>query len=231
GTGDRMYRTGDLVRFTAQGELEFLGRIDRQVKIRGFRVELGEIETVLSGMPDVREVCVVASGEGPDTRIIAYLVAPAFDAARIGETMRERCRAKLPAYMVPSDFVLMDAFPLTVNGKVDRAKLPEPERSLDRSYVAPRSEIEEAISAIWREELLLNQVGIDENFFDVGGNSLTLVRIHQRLEGAAPRPISVIELFRHPTIRSLAAFLSEAEDGRSSIEKARERGRRRREQR
>jgi amino acid adenylation domain-containing protein len=229
-TGEKVYRSGDLVRYDAEGNLEFLGRQDRQVKIRGFRIELGEVETVLSGMPEVREACVVANVEGTDARLIAYLVAPSVDSAILRDRMRERCRARLPGYMIPSDFVAMDAFPLTPNGKVDRAKLPQPERSLQPAYVAPRTGVEETISAIWREELQLERVSVDDNFFDAGGNSLTLARIHQRLEAKALGPISVVELFRYPTIRGLAAFLNHREDRMSPVERARERGSRRREQ-
>ncbi len=227
--GERVYRTGDLVRYRTDGNLEFLARMDRQVKIRGFRVELEEIEAVLSRMPEVRGACVIVSGEGPEARMIAYLAAPAVDDAWLADQIRKQCRAKLPPYMIPSDFVRLDAFLLTPNGKVDRARLPRPKRSPDRVYEAPRSEIEETILAIWREELHLERVGIDDNFFDVGGNSLTLVRIHQRLEGEARRAVSVVELFHYPTIRSLAAFLGERESQPSAVEKARERAARRRE--
>jgi len=226
--GDRVYRSRDIVRYTPDGDLQFLGRLDNQVKIRGFRVELGEIEAVLARLSGVRHACAVLRKDVPgEERLVAYLAGASPDIARI----RVEAREKLPAYMVPSDFVVLDSLPLTTNGKIDRARLPEPSRTFDETgCVAPRNKVEAAISAIWCEELRLERVGIDENFFDIGGNSLVLVRVHGWLEKRLKAQISVVELFRYPTIRTLAAFLSERGDQQSVVEKARQRAVRRREQ-
>jgi amino acid adenylation domain-containing protein len=208
--GARMYRTGDLARWLADGSVDYLGRADHQVKIRGFRIELGEIEAALAAHPGVREAVVVARTDAPgETRLVAYLTAPG-DAAPDAAALREHLRAGLPEYMVPTAFVTMEALPLSPNGKVDRKALPAPEAKRDEAvaFVAPRDETERAIAAIWREALGVEQVGVDDNFFDLGGHSLLLVRVHGRIREALGAQVTVVELFQHPTVGALAARLA-----------------------
>jgi amino acid adenylation domain-containing protein len=224
--GARLYRTGDLVRWTADGQIEFVGRNDGQVKIRGFRVELGEIETMLRKHPGVKDVVVVARDEDSDRRLVAYVV-PAGDAPG-WEALRAFLRERLPDYMVPSAFVALDKLPLNRNGKIDRRALPAPasERQLQQELVLPRTDLERRIAEAWRMVLQVPEVGISDNFFDLGGHSLRLLQLHGLLVKALEREIPVVDLFRFPTIGSLAAHLG---DGSSAINaRARASGRRRR---
>jgi acyl-coenzyme A synthetase/AMP-(fatty) acid ligase len=176
----RLYRTGDLVRRRADGSIEYLGRADFQVKIRGFRIELGEIETVLLGHPHVRECAVVArDGEGHVKRLVAYIVPEASGGIDVTE-LRGYLRGTLPDYMVPALFVELDSFPMTANRKVDRARLPDPgglRPDLAIEYVAPRTETEAILAGIWQEFLGVERVGIDDNFFDLGGDSIRSMQI------------------------------------------------------
>lgn len=213
--GGRLYKTGDLVRHRPDGTLEFLGRVDHQVKIRGFRIELGEIESWLAQHPDVTEAIVVAREDVPgDKRLVAYVMAPAH--APTTTALRQFLRQRLPEFMVPSTFVLLDAVPLTPNGKVDRAALPPPDKArptVALTYVAPHTELEGTLTHLWRELLGLERVGTQDNFFDLGGHSLLIVRMQSRLEALLGAPISVVDLFRYPTISALAGFLA---DGRTT---------------
>jgi len=209
--GGRMYRTGDLVRWRDEGVLEFLGRIDHQVKIRGHRIELGEIERAIAESPAVREVVVVAREDVPgDKRLAAYIV-PRAEAVDV-DAMRSHLQARLPDVMVPTYFVTLSSFPLTPNGKLDRKSLPPPTTLITAAPPAqaelPAGEIEELIAGIWRDVLQLQEVGTQDNFFDLGGHSLLAVQAHRRLKKAFDRSISMTDLFRFPTIRSLAQFLS-----------------------
>ncbi len=206
--GRRMYRTGDLGRYLAEGNLEFLGRADHQVKIRGFRIELGEIESVLGGHPQVREAVVVAREDQPgDRRLVGYVV-PREAGSATGDGLREFLKERLPEHMVPSFFVVMDALPLSANGKVDRQALPAPEgRQTEARYEAPQSQAEKLIAGVWQELLKVDQVGVEDNFFDIGGHSLLLVRVHGRLEQVLQRKLALVELFQYPTIRRLAEHL------------------------
>ncbi|HEV2964303.1 MAG TPA: amino acid adenylation domain-containing protein [Candidatus Angelobacter sp.] len=224
----KVYRSGDLVRYLPDGNIEFLGRIDEQVKIRGFRIEPGEIEAALVSELNVQSACIVAHGDTPrDLRLIAYLVAKNGDILDV-ESLREQLRAKLPAYMVPSNMVVLDEFPLTSNGKIDRRRLPLPMESHDHAgYVPPKTQLEKWLATIWQEEIHIDVVGVNENFFDIGGNSLILVQIHRRLEEKMPNRVSAVDLFRYPTIRTLAAFLGEQPDQETKVDKARERAVRR----
>jgi amino acid adenylation domain-containing protein len=205
----RMYKTGDLVRWQADGKIEFLGRTDHQVKIRGFRIELGEIESVLAGHPGVREAVVVVREDHPgDRRLVAYLTAkdglPPTDSELRGLLLR-----KLPEYMVPFPFVILDALPLTPNGKVDRNALPAPQRApaqSDRSYVAPRTPLEESLAGIWAEVLRIERVGIKQNFFDLGGHSLLAVRLQARVEKELGRKLPLAAFFLTPTVEGLASL-------------------------
>ncbi len=212
--GERMYRTGDLARRLPEGDVEILGRLDFQIKIRGVRVELGEIEAALHTHPAVAEA-VVATHEAAagGRRLAAYLVPAAGAADRdltAGE-LRRYLAERLPEAMVPAAFVTLAALPLTRNGKVDRRALPAPgaERPhLESAYVAPRTPGERAIGAVWQAVLGQERIGIHDNFFDLGGNSLLLVDIEGRLREALGREVPIAEIFRNPTIHGLARALA-----------------------
>jgi amino acid adenylation domain-containing protein len=204
--GERLYKTGDLARYRADGIIEYLGRIDHQVKIRGFRIELAEIEAVLSQHPKVRECAILAKCD----RLIAYAVLHPGETLTVSE-LRNYLAEKLPEYMVPSALVTLDEMPLTVNGKVERQALPAPESlrpELEVAYVAPQTELEQIIATIWQEVLHLEKVGIYDNFFDLGGHSLLIVQVHSRLQARLERNISMVEMFKYPTIELLAKHLS-----------------------
>ncbi|MBV7340168.1 amino acid adenylation domain-containing protein [Chloroflexi bacterium TSY] len=231
GSSKRLYRTGDLARFLPDGNIQFLGRADHQVKLRGFRIELGEIEAVLCQLADVHECVVIVRGDGDDARLVAYVV-PSAGAVSESDEWRTHLRSKLPEYMVPTHFVSLPRLPLTRNGKVDRKALPAPESVRQRSqaaYVAPRSEIEQTIADIWQEVLSVERVGINDNFFDLGGHSLLMVRDHTKLREAFEKEISLIDMFRNPTVTMLATYFSEMADEAPSFEKAQERASRRQE--
>jgi natural product biosynthesis luciferase-like monooxygenase protein len=228
----RMYRTGDLVRYRADGLLEFLGRTDLQIKVRGHRIEPGEIESVLVGAAnpgkEIAEAVVVARQDTPDDqRLLAYIVprGPAPDPARL----RERLKAHLPEYMLPAQFVFLERFPRTPNGKIDRRALPLPEAQARGSanVAPPVNDLELRLTQIWQETLGLSQVGVEDNFFDIGGHSLLVLRIHRRLSEFSAKPLSLTDLFRFPTIRSLALHLS-SDGGQCVLDEASLRGQRRR---
>lgn len=214
----RLYKTGDLARYRPDGTLEFLGRIDNQVKIRGFRIELGEIEAVLGEHPGVGEVVVLAQEDVVgDKRLVAYLVANQQPAPSISEL--RRFLKELPEYMVPSAFVLLSALPLTQNGKVDYRALPEQAQpELEESFVAPQTELERTIGTIWQEVLRVEKVGIHNNFFDLGGHSLLMVQVHNKLTAALNRDISMVEMFQCPTISGLAKHLSQEQEEEPSFQ-------------
>jgi amino acid adenylation domain-containing protein len=205
-----LYRTGDSARPLVNGELEYLGRIDQQVKIRGFRIELNEIEAGLARYPGVRECAVIARAEpGDDPRLLAYLVTDPQTAPTI-EALRAHLLEKLPEYMVPAAYVFLDSFPLTLNGKLDREKLPAP--SLDRprmavEFVAPQGELEENIAKLWRSALRLNAVGANDNLFDLGADSLMVTAVHREMQTELNRRIAITDLFEFPTIAALAGKL------------------------
>jgi amino acid adenylation domain-containing protein len=204
--GGRLYRTGDLARWRADGSIEYLGRLDHQVKIRGFRIELGEIEAALRQQPGVRDAVAVAREERAGGKQLIAYVAGAGDEA----VWRAALRARLPEYMVPADFVVLAALPLTPSGKVDRRALPAPVRERRASaatYRAAGTPTEEALVGLWREVLGREQVGVEDNFFDLGGHSLKLGHLHARLQGRFAGVPTLLELFQYPTIRSLAARL------------------------
>jgi amino acid adenylation domain-containing protein len=209
--GTRFYKTGDLARYLPDGNIEYLGRIDNQVKIRSFRIELGEVESALAKNLAIREVVVVAQEDGAGNKsLVAYVVSHQAIALNVSD-LRDRALKELPHYMVPSTFVQLDALPLTANGKIDRRALPVGERSrplLTASYEAPSSEIERAIVNIWQDVLHLEKVGINDNFFDLGGHSLLVVRVIQKLNETLNQNLSIVEMFQHPTINSLARHLA-----------------------
>jgi len=232
--GARMYRTGDRVRRLVDGSLVFLGRADFQVKVRGFRVEPGEVESAIVSHPDVAGAAVgLCGGEASGgARLVAW-VAPRSGARLEPGGLREWLKPRLPAYMRPSAWVLLRALPLTPNGKVDRAALPEPDASRPETggrYVPPRGRAERDIAAIWCELLGLERVGVEDNFFDLGGHSLLLVQLMRRLETQFEREIRITELFRHPTVAALARWLCDEDDaldaprGRSAPGRAARRG-------
>lgn len=210
--GGRMYRTGDLARHLPDGQLVFLGRSDQQVKLRGHRIELGEIEAALAADPGVAEAVVVLREEGSgDARLCGYVTARPGHAVSV-EALRERLGRHLPAYMVPAHLVLLQTMPLTPNGKVDRRALPAPWEVQERqgpAGPAPQSDLERLIAAVWQEVLGVSSVGLDDNFFDLGGHSLLTVQVHRRLKEQMGRPLSITDMFRFPTIRALAAFLGQ----------------------
>ena len=188
--GARIYKTGDLARYLRDGNIEFLGRLDHQVKIRGFRIELGEIETVMEQHPAVREVVVLAREDEPgDKRLVAYVVPNEAPSPTVSELrpqeLRHFLKQKLPDYMVPSIFVMLDTLPLTPNGKVDRRALPAPDRTrpdLEEAFVAPRTPMESLVAEVWQEALGVDQVGVYDNFFDLGGHSLLAMQVIAKLE-------------------------------------------------
>jgi amino acid adenylation domain-containing protein len=209
----RLYRSGDLARYHADGDLEYLGRIDSQVKIRGFRIELGEISARLDEHPGVRESVVVAAEPNPgDKTLIAYVVKrPGIEvtAAELRQTLRER----LPEYMVPAALVFIDQIPLTVNGKLDVKALPAPAKPAPATMpasIAAGSTLEKGIAAIWRDVLELPAVGYEQNFFDVGGNSMHVAEVHTQLQRLLGKDFSITELFAHSTIQSLARHFEAA---------------------
>ncbi len=214
--GARMYRSGDNARSRGDGELEYLGRSDRQVKIRGYRVELGEIEVALTAHPDVREaaVMVTSSDEGPD-RIVAYVRRRQGSGLR-ADGLRAHIAATLPSYLMPASFTVLDTWPLTANGKLDRAALPATEQTPAQGtqYVPPRGTRESLFAQIWADSLGVSQVGVCDNFFDAGGDSIRAVRVVGALRHRGI-DVSVQDVFRWQTIRELAehtAELPEAEE-------------------
>jgi amino acid adenylation domain-containing protein len=211
--GARLYRTGDLARYLSDGTIEYLGRIDHQVKIRGYRIEPGEIESVLSHHPQVSQAVVLAhTSDRGGQQLVAYIVTHPEIALSVTE-VRDFLREQLPAYMVPSAFVELDALPLTPNGKVDRNALTafNPiSLDLEQGYQAPTTELEKTIATFWQEALHLEKVGIHHNFFDVGGHSLLVVSIHSKLQARIQREFPLIAMFQYPTISALARYLSQA---------------------
>jgi acyl carrier protein len=209
--GGRMYRTGDLVRWREDATLEFHGRIDGQIKLRGFRIELGEIETVLAAQPGVSVAVATVREDVPgDRRLIAYIV-PANGEPPDIDALRRLLKAKLPPFMVPSTFVVLDALPMTANGKLDRKALPPPEGArpeLGHSYAAPETPVEEMLASIWCEVLVLDQVGIDDDFFDLGGHSLLAVKMLTRAQDAFGIELYLGRVFERPTIRELAELVA-----------------------
>jgi len=210
-SGAVLYRTGDLVRFISNGDLEYLGRIDQQVQIRGFRVELGEIEAALTQHRAVTEAAVLLYDTPAEEKILAaYVVVDSKQSVTVAE-LRANLRQKLPEYMIPQSFALLDVLPLTGNGKIDRRALPKPVRTrqTDESYIPPSNQIEQTVASIWREVLDIEVVGSRDNFFDLGGHSLLLAKVLSRLQEVFPNKVSMTDLFRYPTVEALSAFVSQ----------------------
>ncbi|WP_442972049.1 amino acid adenylation domain-containing protein [Rhodococcus sp. P1Y] len=204
GDGSRLYRTGDVVRWTGDGVLDYVGRSDFQVKVRGFRIELGEIESVLGGVVGVRDAVVVARGDDRlGDRLVAYVVGEEGVSLDVG-VLKGVVSDRLPSYMVPSVFVVLDALPLTVNGKLDRGALPEPEFEA-RVFRAPSSSVEEAVAGVFADVLGVPRVGLDDDFFELGGNSLIATQVVARLGVALDAQIPVRVLFEVSSVEALAA--------------------------
>ncbi|MEH2073177.1 MAG: amino acid adenylation domain-containing protein [Nostoc sp.] len=210
--GRRLYKTGDLARFLPDGNIEFLGRIDNQVKIRGFRIELGEIEALLSQHSDVQQAVVIAREDIPgDKRLIAYIV-PNQKLNLSVITLKGFLQEKLPSYMVPAAFVILDSLPLTPNGKVDRQNLPACDRTrpdLEETFVAVRNPIEKTLAVIWTELLGLERIGVNDNFFCLGGHSLIATQILSRVREVFQVELSFQQIFANPTIAGLARLIEQ----------------------
>jgi len=210
--GARLYRSGDLARHATDGAIHFIGRLDQQVKIRGFRVEPSEIEAALLLHQSVREVKVATHKDGSGSvRLVAYLVLDEKPGPSV-DSLRRFVGEKLPAYMVPAAFVKLASLPLNTNGKIDLhalATLPEERPELDAPFVAPKARLERDIATIWQDVLHLEKVGIHDNFFDLGGHSILLMQVHHQLEELLKQHLPMIEMFEHPTINTLAMYLTQ----------------------
>jgi amino acid adenylation domain-containing protein len=215
----RLYRTGDRARASADGDLHFEGRLDDQVKIRGFRIELGEVQTALADEIEVAECAVIADSEGPgDARLAAYVVPAdtSIDPASVRAGLRARLRDKLPEYMVPSSITLLDALPLTTNGKLDRRALPAPaEKRVTREPTLPRTELERELAEVWQELLGIAVVGVEDDFFEMGGHSLLAAQLAARVRARLGCDCSVRDVFEEPTIAGLARRLDATSDSGS----------------
>ena len=213
--GERLYRTGDLVRWNADGQLEYLGRIDHQIKIRGFRIELGEVEAQLLSQPEIREAVAVANESSSGKRLVGYVCAvegQAIDSALI----RERLGQALPDYMVPSVVVELDKLPLNANGKVDRKALPAPDVVSPQDYEPPQGALEETLASIWSEVLGVERIGRRDNFFELGGHSLLALKLLERVRGQGWE-MPVRSLFQHPQLESFARAIDTG-DGQGKVE-------------
>ncbi|RYG31675.1 MAG: non-ribosomal peptide synthetase, partial [Burkholderiales bacterium] len=225
---ERLYRTGDLARFTSDGQLAFVGRRDHQVKVRGFRIELGEVEAALAVQPNVRECTVIVREDTPgDQRLTAYVTATqGFDPELAKIALRDR----LPEYMVPGVFVVLDTLPLTPNGKVDRSALPQPV-SVDRPASSERStELmnvdQRRVAKIWQDLLHIDLVRLNDNFFDLGGHSLLLVKLQAQLKAEFSADFPLVELFQRTTVSAQADRMSSPTRANDALERARGRAER-----
>ncbi len=223
--GARMYRTGDLARYLPDGSIEFLGRVDFQVKVRGFRIELEEIEAHLLDHPHIQQAAVVAHATAAgETRLVGYVVphkGKTIDPPQVRQFLKER----LPDYMVPPLILVLEALPLTPSGKVDRKALPAAE-SLQKErpkFVAPTSGVEQQVAELWKEILQVDAVGVNDNFFDLGGHSLNVIQLQTRVKEVFHRDIAVVDLFKYPTVSAFAKFLSDGHDSVVKSEEARQR--------
>ncbi|TFI51134.1 non-ribosomal peptide synthetase [Mastigocladus laminosus UU774] len=213
--GAHLYKTGDLARYLSDGKIQFLGRIDHQVKIRGFRIELGEIEAVLIQHPNVQQAVVTAWEDQPGKqRLVAYVVSKQehnTNSEDLTQNLRNHLSKHLPNYMVPEALMILNALPVTPNGKIDHRALPTPEgySQLADAYIMPQTNTERLIAAVWQDELQLERVGINDNFFSLGGHSLLLIKIQAKLNEIFPQRLSVVDMFKYPTIKSLAKHLSQ----------------------
>jgi hypothetical protein len=195
--GARRYRTGDRVRWRTDGQLEFLGRLDDQVKVRGYRIEPGEVAAALLALPGVGQAAAVARGDA----LFGYVVPAGLDPAALRRALAET----LPAHLVPTAIVPLDALPLTVNGKLDRAALPDPEVRSVTGWVAPRTDAEDLVAGVWADVLGVEKVGAFDDFFDLGGHSLLATRMVARIRAAVDLTVPIRTLFTHRTVAGFAA--------------------------
>lgn len=211
-TGERLYRTGDLGRYRPDGMIEFLGRVDFQIKLRGYRIEAGEIEAALVQHSAIKAAVVSAIAKQQEY-LLAYVVADSDTPTN--EELRHFLSHKLPDYMIPSSFVFLERLPLSTNGKVDRRALPSPDIPIQKAAdVAPQTDIEQTIATIWQAVLNLEKVGVNRNFFEIGGNSLLIAKVYSKLKHVLPNQtegISLVVLFKYPTIRSLAKYFTQSQ--------------------
>jgi amino acid adenylation domain-containing protein len=215
----RLYRSGDRARYLADGSLEYWGRLDQQVKIRGFRIELGEIEAVLRQHPEVREAVVIArDGGAAGTRLAAYIV-PGEPATSAHTAWREFLKRRLPDYMIPATFTIIEAVPLTGNGKVDHRALPDPAHirpAFDADFVAPETPVQRELAAIWSDVLGVDRVGLHDNFFDLGGHSLMVTQVVSRVRTAFEVQLPIREIFDKPTVAELAEIIEQSQIGQAT---------------
>jgi acyl-CoA synthetase (AMP-forming)/AMP-acid ligase II len=202
----RMYRTGDRARYRSDGTIDYLGRLDSQVKIRGFRIELNEVECALRAHPDVGQAVAIAREDKTgDRRLVGYIV-PKHGVCQISDVF-DFARRRLPGYMVPSALLLVEAFPLTPNGKVDRQALPAPAALRREVTESPRTPTEDTLAEMWAQLLGLHEVGVHDNFFDLGGHSLLAAQLVDRIEDAFRTTLPLRSLFEAPTVARLAALI------------------------
>jgi len=228
----QIYRTGDLARFLPDGNIEFLGRADYQVKLRGHRIEPGEIEALLEAQAGIRQaVIVVREDREGDKRLVAYMVADEAGGEAAG-VVKAALEAKLPDYMIPSAFVFLAALPLTDNGKIDRKallRLPPPVATAGAGQSAslvgnlPGNEMERLVARVWQDALSVPNVGLDDNFFDLGAHSLTVAEVQAKLQQELGREISLVDLFQFSTVRKLAGHLTGTQSGRQVSDRAQRR--------
>lgn len=211
--GQRLYRTGDLGRYLPDGQVEFLGRLDNQVKVKGYRMELEEIETVLSQCPGVASAVVLArEGDSGEQELVAYVANDSSRQAMVGD-IRRFLHDRLPNYMIPSSYVLLESMPVTTHGKIDRKALPAPDQidaEMAENFTAPRTPVEEMLAGIWAELLNLDQVNIHDNFFDLGGRSLNATQLMSRIRNTFQIELPLDSLFNTPTVEGLAALVEKA---------------------
>jgi non-ribosomal peptide synthetase component F len=228
----RMYRTGDLARWRPDGTIDFMGRADSQVKILGHRIEPGEIESVLQAHAGVKQACVVAHTElNGGKRLVAYVV-PAGNPAPVADDLRGFLQSRLPQHMVPAFFVPLEAFPLSPHGKIDRAALAAKELAgpaQSQANTSANTQVESMLSQVWQRVLNVPRVGLDDNFFDLGGDSLLLVSVHSNLQKTLQRTIQVTDLFEFTTIRKLARHLDPDNSAEPAFSDSQQRAQRQRE--
>jgi acyl-coenzyme A synthetase/AMP-(fatty) acid ligase/acyl carrier protein len=221
-TGERLYRTGDLGRFLPDGNIEFLGREDFRLKIRGFRIEAGEIEAALNQHPAVKASIVTAFGENhSQKRLVAYIV-PQQNAVPATSQLRQFLSEKLPDYMVPSAFVMLEALPLSANGKVNREALPQPDAAIQAAkiFVAPRTSVEEMLARIWSEILGIDRVSVSDNFFELGGDSLLVTLLATKIRQFFQVELCLRDLFEVQILSGIAEKISEIKSQKATIQES-----------
>ena len=226
----RLYKTGDLARYLPDGNIEFLGRMDNQVKVRGYRIEPGEVESVLDDHPDVKESVVALNKDDPNTgQLVAYLVSADGNPPN-ADQLRDYLRGIIPNYMIPAHFLEINAIPVTPSGKVNRKELPalgRPPAATRQGYIAPHSKSEVTLASLWAQLLKLDRVGIYDNFFEIGGNSLLCIQVVAGVKSKFDVILPIVKIFQFPTVSSLAAHLDYGEDGQEALRRAKKPIRRR----